>query len=218
MQAFAFNIRRDKFKDPRVRLAFNYAFDFHGAEQAAVLRPVQTHHQLFRGHRTRGDRACRRAASSNLLETVRDKVPAELFKKPYTNPASGDRAVRNNHARGAQAVPRGRLRGAQNQQLVNAKTSEPFTVELLANAPLFERIFLFYKPALERLGITVSVRTVDEAQYENRLRGWDFDIIVYAWGESLLPGNELRGFFGSQAADQPGPKTSSASRTRRSTP
>ena len=63
---------------------------------------------------------------------------------------------------------------------------------------------LFYKPSLERIGITVSVRTVDDAQYENRLRNWDFDIIIASWGESLSPGNEQRGFWGSQAADQPG--------------
>ena len=47
-------------------------------------------------------------------------------------------------------------------------------------------------------------RTVDEAQFENRLREWDFDMITAAWGESLSPGNEQRGFWGSQAADQPG--------------
>jgi microcin C transport system substrate-binding protein len=69
---------------------------------------------------------------------------------------------------------------------------------------MFERVFLFYKPSLERLGIAVSVRTVDEAQYEARLRAWDFDIITYVWAESLLPGNEQRDFWGSQAADQPG--------------
>ena len=50
----------------------------------------------------------------------------------------------------------------------------PFEVELLANAPLFERVYLFIKPSLERLGITVSVRTVDEAHYENRLRQLGF--------------------------------------------
>jgi microcin C transport system substrate-binding protein len=65
-------------------------------------------------------------------------------------------------------------------------------------------VFLIYKPSLERLGITVSVRTVDPAQFENRLRSWDFDITVFAWGESLLPGNEQRGYWGSQAADQQG--------------
>jgi len=63
---------------------------------------------------------------------------------------------------------------------------------------------LFYKPSLERLGITVTVRTVDASQYENRLRQWEFDIIIASWGESLSPGNEQRGFWGSQAADQPG--------------
>ncbi len=52
--------------------------------------------------------------------------------------------------------------------------------------------------------MTVTVRTVDDAQYVNRLRGWDFDIITHAWGESLSPGNEQRGYWGSQAADQPG--------------
>ena len=92
----------------------------------------------------------------------------------------------------------------RNQQLVNSKTGEPYAVEFLANDPNFERVFLFCKPSLDRLGITVSVRTVDEAQYENRLRNRDFDIITASWGESLSPGNEHRGYWGSQAADQPG--------------
>jgi microcin C transport system substrate-binding protein len=63
---------------------------------------------------------------------------------------------------------------------------------------------LFYKPSLERIGIGVSVRTVDTAQYQNRLRQWDFDIIIASWAESLSPGNEQRGYWGSRAADQPG--------------
>ena len=63
---------------------------------------------------------------------------------------------------------------------------------------------LFYKPSLQRIGMTVNVRLVDSAQYENRLRQWDFDIITASWGESLSPGNEQRGYWGSAAADQPG--------------
>ena len=50
----------------------------------------------------------------------------------------------------------------------------------------------------------MTVRIVDDAQYENRLRQWDFDMIVATWGQSLSPGNEQRGYWGSQAADQPG--------------
>ena len=63
---------------------------------------------------------------------------------------------------------------------------------------------LFYKPSLERLGITRQRAHRRRRQYENRLRNWDFDIITASWGQSLSPGNEQRDFWGSQAADQPG--------------
>jgi microcin C transport system substrate-binding protein len=48
------------------------------------------------------------------------------------------------------------------------------------------------------------VRTVDEVQYQNRLRSWDFDIITAVWPETLTPGNELHGYWGSRAAEEPG--------------
>ncbi|HZQ11626.1 MAG TPA: extracellular solute-binding protein [Pseudolabrys sp.] len=200
MQAFAFNIRRDKFKDARLRQAFNYAFDFTELNKQLFFGQYKRIASFFEGT----DLACSglpKGRELELLETVRDKVPPEVFTKPYANPPPGDARA---NQREALKLFRAAGYEVQNQQLVNAKTNEPLSVELLSNTPLFERIFLYYKPALERLGITVAVRTVDEAQYENRLRSWDFDIIVYAWGESLLPGNELRGFFGSRAADEPG--------------
>jgi microcin C transport system substrate-binding protein len=74
----------------------------------------------------------------------------------------------------------------------------------LVNDPNFERVMLFFKPSLERLGIAVSVRTVDPTQYENRLRSWDFDVVVNSWPESLSPGNEQREYWGSQAASMAG--------------
>src|SRR6202040_1919816 len=78
------------------------------------------------------------------------------------------------------------------------------TVEILVQDPSAERIALFYKPSLERIGVTASIRTVDDAQYQNRLRSFDFDMIIDQWGQSLSPGNEQREFWGSQTADQPG--------------
>ena len=93
----------------------------------------------------------------------------------------------------------------------------PVTAEILVQDPSSERIALFYKPSLERIGVTTSIRVVDDAQYENRLRNFDFDIIIDQWGESLSPGNEQREFWGSQSADQADRTTLSASRTRRST-
>jgi microcin C transport system substrate-binding protein len=92
----------------------------------------------------------------------------------------------------------------KDRKLVNAKSGEPFTVELLADDPSFERVNLFYKPGLERMGIEVSVRTVDPTQYVNRVRKFDFDLITANWGESLSPGNEQRDYWGSATADVSG--------------
>jgi microcin C transport system substrate-binding protein len=94
----------------------------------------------------------------------------------------------------------------RNQKLVNAKTGEPMTVEMLNSTtdPNMERLLLFYKPSLERLGVTVTLRNADEASYVNRERNWDYDIIVGSWAESLSPGNEQREFWGSKAAGQVG--------------
>ena len=203
MQAFAFNIRRPKFEDPRVRLAFNSAFDFEEMNKQIFYNQYKRINSYFEGT----ELACSGVPTGReleLLETVRDKVPPELFKKPYANPVNGNPEQIRSNLREAIRLLKEAGYEVRDQQLVNTKTGEPFSVELLAADPSFERVFLFFKPSLERLGITIAVRTVDEAQYENRLRNWDFDIITFAWAESLTPGNEQRGYWGSQAADQPG--------------
>jgi microcin C transport system substrate-binding protein len=131
-------------------------------------------------------------------------VPPEVFTKSYSNPVNGaPDAVRDNLRESLRLLKEAGYE-VRDQQLVNVKTGEQFAVEFLAEDPSFERVFLFYKPSLDRLGMNVTVRTVDEAQFENRLRSWDFDIMTMAWSETLSPGNEQRGYWGSQAADQPG--------------
>jgi microcin C transport system substrate-binding protein len=203
MQAFAFNIRRPKFQDPRVRLAFNYAFNFEEMNKEIFFGQYKRIDSYFDGTELAAT-GLPTGQELELLETVRDKVPAELFKRPYSNPVNGNPTAVRNNLRDALHLLKEAGYEVKDQQLVNTKTGEPYAVELLAASPSFERVFLFYKPSLERLGMTVTVRTVDVAQYENRLRGWDFDIITSSWPESLSPGNEQRGYWGSQAADEPG--------------
>ena len=203
MQAFAFNIRRDKFKDPRARLAFNYAFDFDEMNKQMFYGQYKRIASYFQGTELASS-GLPTGRELEILQTVRDKVPPEVFTTAYTNPVGGNpQAVRDNLR---QAVRLLREAGyeVRNEHLVNGKTGEPYAVEFLTTDPAFERVFLFYKPALTRLGMTVTVRTIDDAQYENRLRDFDFDIITQGWPESLSPGNEQRGYWGSQAADQPG--------------
>ena len=139
-----------------------------------------------------------------LLDALRDKVPPEVFTTPYTNPVSGSPDAVRNNLREALRLLKEAGYEVRDQQLVNAKTGEPYAIEFLTEDPSFQRVVLFYKPSLDRLGIASTVRTVDEAQYENRLRSWDFDIITAAWPAALTPGNELRGYWGSQTAEEPG--------------
>ncbi|HEY7244334.1 MAG TPA: extracellular solute-binding protein [Xanthobacteraceae bacterium] len=203
MQAFAFNTRREKFKDPRLRLAFNYAYDFEEMNKQIFFGQYKRITSYFDGT----ELACSGLPAGKeleILEKLRDKVPPEVFTKPFTNPAGGSRENVRNNLREAIRLLKESGYEVRNQRLVDARTGEPFSMEILSEDPSVERIILFYKPSLERLGMTVNVRTIDTPQYENRLRNWDFDVIVAVWPESLSPGNEQRDYWGSQAADTAG--------------
>jgi microcin C transport system substrate-binding protein len=203
MQAFAFNTRRDKFKDPRVRRAFNFVFDFEEMNRQLFFGQYRRIASYFEGTELAAT-GVPSGKELEILETVRGKVPDEVFTKPYTNPVGGTpEAVRNN-LREALTLFREAGYEIKDTRLVDGKNGKQFAAEFLVDEPAAERFVLFYKPSLDRLGMTVNVRVVDAAQYENRLRQWDFDIIVASWAQSLSPGNEQRNFWSSQAADQPG--------------
>jgi microcin C transport system substrate-binding protein len=205
MQAFVLNTRRAKFADPRVRRAFDLVFDFEDMNKQLFFGQYHRIASYFEGTELASS-GIPSGRELEILETVRDQVPPEVFTTEYKSPINGSpEAVRSN-LREALRLLREAGYEIRNQKLVNAKTGEPMIVELLTQAtdPSGERLFLFYKPSLERLGVTVTVRSVDESQYEQRERNWDYDVITSGWGESLSPGNEQREFWGSKAADEPG--------------
>ena len=203
MQAFAFNIRRDKFKDARVRRAFNFMLDFEEMNKQLFFGQYKRINSYFQNLELASS-GLPQGEELAILETVRGKVPEELFTTPYTNPVGGSPENTRNNLREAIRLMKEAGYEIRDRKLVNVKTNEALSAEFLVSDPNGERFSLFYKPSLERLGVTVSVRTVDDAQYENRLRQWDYDIITASWPQTLSPGNEQRGFWGSQAADQQG--------------
>jgi peptide/nickel transport system substrate-binding protein len=82
----------------------------------------------------------------------------------------------------------------------------PFTFEILLQngSSEHEAIVNIYVEALERLGITPSVSSIDPAQYRERTDAFDFDMTTYARGLSLSPGNEQRLYWGCEMADTEG--------------
>ena len=202
MQAFVLNLRREQFKDARLRRAFNYAFDFEEMNKQLFYGQYKRINSYFEGTELASS-GLPEGTELEILEMVRDKVPADVFSKPYVNSVGGNpESVRANLRESARLLKEAGLE-VRDQKLVDA-AGKPVTVEILVQDPSAERIALFYKPSLERIGVTTSIRIVDDAQYQNRLRGFDFDMIIDQWGESLSPGNEQREFWGSQTADQPG--------------
>ncbi|MDX6804495.1 extracellular solute-binding protein [Terrihabitans rhizophilus] len=203
MQGFAFNLRRDKFKDPRVRRAFNLAFDFEDLNRTLMFDQYERIGSYFHGT----DLASSGLPSGKeleILESVRGKVPESVFTTPYANPVGGSPEKTRANLREAARLLKEAGWEVRDGRLTNAATGEPMTVEYLYVDPSAERTVSLLRPALQRLGIQMSMRTVDDSQYVNRVRSHDFDIITAGFPESLSPGNEQREFWGSEAADREG--------------
>lgn len=203
MQAFVFNTRRSKFSDPRVRLAFNYAFDFEW-----------TNKNLFYGQYTRNpsyfseselaSRGLPDGRELEILEEVRGQVPEEVFTTEYKNPVTANKKDARNNFRTALRLLKQAGWVTKGKSLVNAETGERMTVEFLVRSPDFERIILPYKRTLDRLGMEITIRTVDTSQFGNRMDTYDFDVMVGSWGQSLSPGNEQRDYWSTASADRKG--------------
>src|SRR5262249_55251356 len=97
MQAFAFNIRRAKFSDPRVRRAFNFAFNFEEINKQLFFGSYHRIKSYFEGMDELASSGVPQGLELEILQTVRDKVPAEVFTTPYANPVQdGPESVRSN--------------------------------------------------------------------------------------------------------------------------
>ncbi len=203
MQGFWLNTRRAKFKDPRVRQALGYAFDFEW-----------TNKNLFNGAYTRTASYFSNSelASSGrpgpdeleLLEPFRDRLPPEVFEDAYAPPATdGSGNVRRN-LRAALKLLREAGWTIDDGKLVSPDDGTPMEIEFLILSPNFERVIAPLVKNLEKLGVEARIRLVDTAQYQNRTDAFDYDVIVGTVGQSLSPGNEQRDFWTTASADIPG--------------
>ncbi|WP_376748551.1 extracellular solute-binding protein [Rhizobium rhizoryzae] len=203
MQAYVPNLRRDQFKDARVREALNYAYDFEDLNKNLAFGGLNRVDSFFWGT----DLAAKglpQGKELEILNGLKDKVPARVFTEPYTNPVNGDpQKVRDNLRKAVELFKQAgwELKG---NRMVNAKTGQQMSFEILLNSPSMERTVLPYVASLKKIGIDARIRTVDSSQYVNRVRSFDFDMIFGVWAQTMNPGNEQAGYWGSEAANQTG--------------
>ncbi|MFA5949018.1 MAG: extracellular solute-binding protein [Hyphomicrobium sp.] len=199
MQAFAFNLRRDKFKDPRVRRAFNLVLDFEQMNKTLFYGMYERVGSYF-GKTELASHGLPEGRELEILNEVKDQVAAEVFATEWKNPVNVAPQDRRRNLSEAAKLFADAGWTVKNGVLTNA-AGEPFSVEFLLSDPQFERVVLPFINELKKIGVSASVRIVDSSQYERRERSRDFDIVVESFGQSFSPGNEQRDYWGSAAAD-----------------
>lgn len=201
-QGYAYNIRREIFKDPRVRQALAYAFDFSWSNRNLFYGLYKRTRSYF-GNSALEAKGLPAGEELEILEKYRGRIPDEVFTTEYNPPATkGDGRIRSN-LKIADRLLKEAGWIIQGKDRVHKDTGQKLAFEIMLAQPAFERITLPFAKNLERLGVTANVRTVDTAQYIKRLETHDFEMVVAAWGQSLSPGNEQRSYWGSEAATAP---------------
>lgn len=203
MQGFLFNTRRAKFADPRVRQAFNLAFDFEWANKNLFYGQYARTSSYFQNSELAAS-ALPDAAELALLEPWRAQLPPEVFSTIYKPPITDGSGENRKNLREAQRLLLAAGWQVKDGALTHTASGEKMQIEFLLDQPNFERIVSPYVRSLERLGVKASIRMIDTAQYKNRTDAYDFDIIIGGVANSLSPGNEQREYWSSAAADRPG--------------
>jgi len=178
MQAFVMNIRRDPFKDIRVRKALSYAFDFEWTRKNIFNGAYQRSASYF----SNSDLASSGVPSGlelEILEPYRDQLPEQLFTEAFTLPVTEGDGNNRTQLRQAAALLQEAGWEVKNGQLTHNETGEVMTFEILAaQASDFDRVVLPFAKNLERLGIVVEYRAVDTQQYIARINEFDYDMLA----------------------------------------
>jgi microcin C transport system substrate-binding protein len=202
MQAFVMNTRRKQFQDPRVRRAFNLAFNFEAANKNLFYGQYIRVDSYF-GNTEMEATGLPQGRELEILNEVKDEVPPEVFTTEYKNPVAGSPMEHRKSLAEAMKLLEAAGWTPKDGVLTNA-AGEQLSAEVLLVQPDFERVVLPYVDDLKKLGVRASIRVVDTSQYKRREDSFDFDVVIDTFQQSHSPGNEQRDFWGSAAADKDG--------------
>ncbi|WP_232465118.1 extracellular solute-binding protein [Oleiphilus messinensis] len=203
MQAFVFNTRRTKFDNPQVRRALAYAFDFEWTNQNLFYSQYKRTNSYFENSEL-ASRGLPSAAELEILQPYKSQLPEEVFTKAYQAPTTAAPSNLRKNLREGLKILKAAGWNIVNGTLVNGKTGQPLKFEIMLYSKDFERIVQPFIQNLKKMGVQASIRLVDTTQYINRIREFDFDMLVYTIPQSNSPGNEQRDFWYSGNADVQG--------------
>lgn len=204
MTALAFNTRRKPFDDPRVRQALLHVFDFEWINKGLFHGLYQRTQSYFARSALASTGRPADATEKALLAPFADNVRDDILNGTYRLPRSD--GTGQNRANWRKALQLLKTAGYElrDRKLVNTQNGEQLTFEILAGSSRQERLFLSFIRDLERIGIAARLRIVDSAQYQSRIKTYDYDMIQTRWPSSLSPGNEQIFRWSSKLADREG--------------
>ncbi|WP_458378363.1 extracellular solute-binding protein [Pseudomonas chlororaphis] len=201
-QGFIFNLQKPQFQDRRVRQAIAMLWDFEWSNRQ-MMRSLYLRQQSFFSHSELAAAALPDVDELKILEPWRGQVPEEVFSQVFQAPRTdGSGIIRPQQLQALKLLEQAGWK-PQGDQLRNA-AGEPLRFTFLNGQKGLERLLLPFKRNLAQIGIGFDIRQVDTAQYTNRVRSRDYDMIIAAYPVSQAPGRELFNYFGSVSADDPG--------------
>ncbi len=204
MQGFAFNMRKQIFQNRNVRKALTNTFDFEWSNRNLFYN-AYTRTKSFFDNSELSSQSLPSKDELIILKDYKGQIPDEIFNTIFTPPNTNEENGLRKNLRIARRLLKKEGWIIKNDMLTNEKTGQVFRFEILLRSPLFERIVLPMKRNLKKLGIEVTIRTVqDDSQYIRRLEDFDFDMIVVNYGSIISPGNEQKNYWSSSTADQQG--------------
>lgn len=202
MQGFVFNTRRPPFQDRAVREALTYAFDYEWSNKQFAYGAYKRSSSYFSNSEMEA-KGLPQGPELAILEPFRGQIPDEVFTTEYNPPKTdGSGNARANLKKATEILDAAGWKPGPDG--VRAKDGVRLDFEFLDDNPAFERWILPFTKNLERIGVKARYRVIDPAQYQNRIRTFDFDMTVGVFGQSNSPGNEQREFWGADKADMPG--------------
>ena len=202
MQAFVYNTRRPIFNDKKVREALAFAFDFEWTNKNLFFGQYTRTNSFF-SNSDLASRGVPKGLELKILNKFKEDLSSDIFNQPFNPPSTDGNGWPRENLKKAQKMLADAGWIVNDMLLTNRETGEPFEFEILLYSEGFERIVLPFTRNLKKLGINARVRRVDQSQYINRVRSFDFDMIVSGWGSSESPGNEQLGQWSSQSANSP---------------
>ncbi|HIL23143.1 MAG TPA: ABC transporter substrate-binding protein, partial [Alcanivorax sp.] len=201
MQGIVYNLRNPLFQNVALREAMTYALDFEWSNANLFYGQYNRTRSYFQN----SDMAATglpTEAELELLEPLRDDIPERVFTESYEPPKSdGSGRPRANLARAQTLLKKAGYQIREGQ--LHSPDGTPVSFQIMLHQPAFERILLPFARNLKALGIDAQVVKVDTSQYVERIRNFNFDMVVSSFAQSSSPGNEQLEYWGSDAAEDP---------------